>query len=199
MENQLSSFKFFWGDAWGSYGYGYRGSLNKTPEGNIISWSVDMEPFDMDLSGKEDEFISLLKECEIENWNGNLYTMLGVLDGNTWDLNVSYDGISSVSSGMNGYPITFQNLMNKLHEEWGLPYSELEETPFPFQEYAEDTEIRKLSSEGEAVDHKNIQIDEEAEARINLAYAMEAEKLNPELKKQRLELEQKLAKTDKDE
>lgn len=142
--NQLVSFKFFWGDGWGSYGYGYRGELDKAPEGNIIRWSVDLEFFDMDLTNREEEFISLLKECGIADWNDHLYKMPRMLDGNMWNLNVSYDGISSVSSGLNGYPTTFQNLMNKLHEEWGLPYSRLEEKPFPFKEYTKDTLIEKL-------------------------------------------------------
>lgn len=44
--------------------------------------------------------------------------------------------------------------------------------------------------------NKKVQVDEEAEARINLAYALEAERLNPELKKGRLELHRQMAKYD---
>jgi hypothetical protein len=132
----LDYFKFRWGDAWYSYGVGYEAILETSSTWTHINWLVDGTPFVMDLSGNENEFLKMLSECHVDQWNGNRYVNYNYFDGVLWELILGYSKrINIETDGINGFPDTFDIFMKKLHSDWQLPYSKIDSPSFPFKEH----------------------------------------------------------------
>ena len=144
----LDYFRFRWEDVWYSYdcGYGgYEAILEISSTGKCIDWIVDRAHFIMDLSGREKEFLNLLSECNVNEWNGNRYVNYNFMDGVLWDLTLGYSkSINIEAEGSNAFPDTFEIFMKKLHSEWNLPYSKMDSPSFSFWEHRRDAKVEKI-------------------------------------------------------
>jgi hypothetical protein len=124
--SKLSSFRFYWCDAWYSKGWGYDAILTSGEKGTWIDVLVDGIPERINISDREDEFIDDLKNCKIFQWNEKYYVNPNVLDGYMWGLTLSFDSNYIKTRGSNGYPPQFELFLLILHNKWGLSKAKID-------------------------------------------------------------------------
>ena len=118
--SRIKAFRFRWEDAWGMIDSGYDTILEISDTGNIIiQFLVNNKPFQLNISDKEDEFIEDMKI--LAGWNKKEYADPYTLDGTKWCLYFTYDDISVVSKGVNGFPSDFIDFLNILHQKYDVP------------------------------------------------------------------------------
>lgn len=122
---RIKTFRFEWTDAWYRINEGYDTILEISDSGNVtIQFLVNMKPFQLDLTDKEDEFIEDVKI--LKNWDKREYNNYNVLDGTMWRLHFTYDNTTIVSMGMNGYPSDFSDFLHILHQKYKVPKAGIE-------------------------------------------------------------------------
>ena len=133
---RIKAFRFEWTDAWFQIDEGYDSIVEISDSGKVsIQFLVNKEPFQLDLTDKEDEFIEKMKI--LKKWNQREYVNSGYFDGTMWRLFFTYDGTVIVSSGMNGFPSNFLDFLAILHR-YNVPKSKFEtdETPHQTHKYS---------------------------------------------------------------
>ena len=123
---RIKAFRFEWTDAWFNIGEGFDSILETSESGMVsIQFLVNGKPFQLNLTDKEDEFITDMKI--LKKWNKREYINDGVLDGTMWSLHFTYDNTIIVARGMNGFPSSFLDFLNILHQKYRVPKAELED------------------------------------------------------------------------
>lgn len=123
--SRIKAFRFKWENAWHMIDHGYDTILETSDTGNIIiQFLVNNEPFQLDLSNIEDEFIEDMKM--LAEWNKKEYVDPWTLDGTMWSLHFTYDDISIVAKGTNGFPSDFIDFLNILHQKYSVPKAKFE-------------------------------------------------------------------------
>jgi hypothetical protein len=85
---------------------------------------VNSQPYEVDLTGKENEFISELDF--LKNWNKKSYIDEWCLDGYDWEIFFTYDNTVIYANGYNGYPPDFPDFLDILHNKLSVPKSNIE-------------------------------------------------------------------------
>ena len=124
--SRIKAFRFKWTDAWGKIDRGYDTILETSDTGNvIIQFLVNNEPFQLNLSNREAEFIEDMKM--LNGWNKKEYADPWTLDGTQWRLHFTYDDTSIVAKGRNGFPSDFIDYLNILHQKYSVPKAVFED------------------------------------------------------------------------
>ena len=143
---RLITFRFIWTDAWMRIDRGYYCKLHKFKNGNVsIRGLANEKYFEINLSGIENLFIKDLESIGIGEWNQKFYHNPYVLDGNMWRLNLAYDCTDIHAEGMNGYPKTFLQYLDLMHNKYGMPKAEME-NPQRISSLLKDIEITELTN-----------------------------------------------------
>lgn len=121
---RIKAFRFEWTDAWHQIDEGYDTILETSDSRKVsIQFLVNKEPYELDLTGIEDEFIEKMKI--LKKWNKREYNNYDVLDGTMWELHFTYDETIIVARGMNGFPSNFLDFLSILHQ-YNVPKALLE-------------------------------------------------------------------------
>ncbi len=82
---RIKAFRFKWSDAWRDVSDGYDSILEISEKGDVrLLFMVNSQPYEVDLTGKENEFISELDF--LKNWNKKTYIDEWCLDGFNWEI-----------------------------------------------------------------------------------------------------------------
>lgn len=123
---RLKEFRFVWTDAWHQIDDGYDSILETGENGAVfIKVLVNLIPFSINLTDREDSFIEELRDIGVEDWNQKEYCDPWVCDGDIWRLSLTYDSHHIVTGG-NGYPSTFPAFLKLLHDKYDLPRANIE-------------------------------------------------------------------------
>lgn len=151
--SRLKEFRFCWADAWNNVECGYDTILETTDSGNVyLQCLVNGKSQCIDMTGREDIFISDLEQCNIRDWDKKNYANYDYLDGTRWRLSIAYDDVSIRATGMNGYPKEFRQFIELLTVTWGLQESYIcigEERNF--KNMIKGTAVEKMSSYTETI------------------------------------------------
>ena len=124
---RLKEFRFIWSDAWHQIDDGYDSILETGENGAVsIKVLVNLIPFSINLTDREDSFITDLEDIGVVEWNQKEYSDPWVCDGDIWMLSVTYDSRRIIARGMNGYPSTFPQFLNLLHDKYELPRANID-------------------------------------------------------------------------
>lgn len=119
---KIKKFQLNWGDAWGMPQEGYHSTLETGEDGKTtIGILVNMEPFRINLEGREDALIRGIKNSGIEKISGYVYAAVDVLDGDQWSVDIVADDLNVYAKGFNTFPYELERLLEFLHKEWHLP------------------------------------------------------------------------------
>ena len=147
---RIKAFRFEWTDAWHNISLGYDSILEVSDSGDIsIQFLVNLKPFKLNLSGKENEFIEDFQF--LTEWNNKFYDQKDVFDGTIWCLHFTYDDTSIVAKGMNGFPSNFIDFLHLLHQKYSVPKAELEEEKYVLQDIKHTVVIEKTDLDSRAM------------------------------------------------
>ena len=100
--SRLIAFRFQWTDAWFRIDEGYDSIIETSDGGSAtIKFLVNNKPYDIVLTGREDEFI-----CDLQllnGWNKKCYENNYVFDGTMWNLLFIYDDVKVFAQGSNAF------------------------------------------------------------------------------------------------
>ena len=123
--SRIKAFRFRWCDAWRRIDEGYDSILETSDKGDVvIRFLVNSKPYKIVLTEKESEFIDDL--AFLKTWNQKEYINECYLDGTNWKLFFTYDDTAVCSRGSNGFPVTFTDFLDLLHEKYNIPKSLIE-------------------------------------------------------------------------
>ena len=123
--SRIKEFRFSWCDAWRRIDEGYDSILETSDKGDVvIRFLVNSKPYKIVLTEKESEFIDDL--AFLKTWNQKEYINECYLDGTNWKLFFTYDDTAVCSRGSNGFPVTFTDFLDLLHEKYNIPKSLIE-------------------------------------------------------------------------
>ena len=123
--SRIKAFRFRWCDAWRRIDEGYDSILETSEKGDVvIRFLVNSKPYKIVLTEKESEFIDDL--AFLKTWNQKEYINECYLDGTNWKLFFTYDDTAVCSRGSNGFPVTFTDFLDLLHEKYNIPKSLIE-------------------------------------------------------------------------
>ena len=124
---RLKEFRFVWTDAWHHIDDGYDSILETSENGAVsIKVLVNLIPFSINLTDREDSFIVDLEDIGVADWNQKEYSEPLVCDGDIWMLSLTYDSYHIIAGGMNGYPSTFLQFLKLLHDKYDWPRANIE-------------------------------------------------------------------------
>ena len=143
--SRLKEFKFRWMDAWFRINRGYDSELECLENGEAsIHVLVNMEPFEINLTGIEDTFIKDLEDIGINEWDKKYYVLHDYFDGYMWSLSIAYDFRKICAQGANGYPAPFPRFLELLHDKYHLPKSKTESV-INLERFIKDTQIEEMN------------------------------------------------------
>ena len=126
--SRLRLFHFSWHDVWFSSRVGYDTILESTADGGLyLKYIVDMKPYSIELTDKEDEFIKCIEKCGLINLNGNKYYEC-CEDGYMWHIDIAYDDKVIRTCGDNAYPPEFWDFLEMKIKNWHMKKSVLVES-----------------------------------------------------------------------
>lgn len=124
---RLKEFRFIWSDAWHQIDDGYDSILETAENGAIfIKVLVNLIPFSINLTDREDSFIADLEDIGVPDWDQKEFSDPWVFDGDIWTLSFTYDSRHIITGGMNGYPSTFPQFLQLLHDKYELPRANID-------------------------------------------------------------------------
>ncbi len=124
---RLKEYRFMWSDAWLQIDNGYDSILETSENGAVtLKVLVNLIPFSINLTDREDSFITDLEAIGVADWNQKDYSDPWVCDGDIWLLSLTYDSQHIITAGMNGYPSTFPQFLELLHDKYALPRSNID-------------------------------------------------------------------------
>ena len=125
---RIKEFRFTWTDAWHQIDDGYDSILQTSENGAVsITVLVNLKPFVIDITGREDEFIADIEDVGVAEWDSKAYIDPWTLDGDAWLFSLTYDSCHIVAEGMNGYPSSFPQFLRMLHKKYDLPKAKIED------------------------------------------------------------------------
>ena len=121
---RIKAFRFWWNYSWRHDGFGYDSIIETTDSGAVtIRFLVNGKPFDLNLTDRENDFISDLEF--VREWDRYEYLNYAE-DCGSWNLHFTYDDTTIVTKGANGYPANFGEFLRILHKKYKLPVSGIE-------------------------------------------------------------------------
>ena len=143
---RLKEFRFIWTDAWHQIDDGYDSILETAENGTVsIKALVNLMPFSINLTDREDLFIAALEEIGVADWNQKEYCDPWVCDGDIWMLSLTYDSHHIIAIGMNGYPTTFPQFLRLLHDKYDLPRANIDKDDAWILKEIKHTKINKIT------------------------------------------------------
>ena len=125
---RIKEFRFTWTDAWHQIDDGYDSILQTSENGAVsITVLVNLKPFVIDITGREDEFIADIEDVGAAEWDRKEYVDPWTFDGDIWLFSLTYDSCHIVAEGMNGYPSSFPQFLKLLHNKYNLPKAKIED------------------------------------------------------------------------